>query len=110
MECIRNLGGPLQINRKIAMIKYLKRLENLSDNRLAKKAFNQELQNDRQGHYNWVSQTNTIKNEFTVSTKQSDYNIKHKIKEKYGENLKENITKCLNQRKKSELTPSSSRR
>ena len=90
---------PLQINREVAMIKYLKRLENLSDSRLIKKAFIQQLQDDRQGHYNWVSQINTIKNEFNVSTEQSDY-IKRKIKEKYGKILKQNITKCLNQRRK----------
>ena len=71
-------------------------------NRSLRVLINQELQDNRQGHYNWVSQTNTIKNEFNVSTEQSDYNIKHKIKEKYGENLKEDITKCLNQCKKTQ--------
>ena len=80
----------------MAMIKYLKRLESLSDSTLIKKAFNQQLQ----GHYNWVSQINTIKHEFNVSTEQSDYNIKRKIKEKYGEILNENIAKCLNQHRK----------
>ena len=72
----------------------------LSDSRLIKKAFNQQLQDDRQGHYNWVSQTNTIKNEFNVLTEQSDYNIKSKIKEKYDQILKETIIKCLNQCRK----------
>ena len=56
---------PLHIDRKITMIKYLKRLENLSDSRLIKKAFNQQLQDDRQGHYNWFSQINTIKTNLT---------------------------------------------
>ena len=43
---------PFQKHHKIAMIKYLKRLVNLSDDELAKKAFNQQLQNDQKGHYN----------------------------------------------------------
>ena len=50
------LGGcPLEIHRKISMIKYMKRFENLPDERLAQKALKQ-LMVDAKGHYNWLSQ------------------------------------------------------
>ena len=89
------------------MIKYLKRVDSLSDDKLAKKALKQQIQDDRNGHYNWVSQTEVIKNEFSVSTDDSDYCIKNKIKEKFNENLKQCIANCLNQRKSLELMHSS---
>ena len=78
----------------------MKRLQELSDDRLAKKALKQLEQDDQNGQYNWVSQANSIKQAFDVSTNESVYRIKHKIKENYNEQLKQNIANCLSQRKK----------
>ena len=71
------------------MIKYLKRVYSLSDDRLAKKTLKQQIQDD---HYNCVSQTG--------SNQKSDYRIKNLIKAKFIEDLKQSIANCLNQRKK----------
>ena len=70
------------------MFEYLKRPKNLPDDRSAKKVLKQQIQDDQNGHYNWVPQANTIIHESDVSTEDPDQRIKNKMKDKY--NYKEN--------------------
>ena len=78
----------------------MKRLENLSDERLAKKAFKQLSNDDEKGHYNWILQARGIIEEFSTSTNDSDYSIKYKVKNAYISKLKHNLDNCIGQRKK----------
>ena len=81
-------------------MKYLKRLEGLSNERLAKKAFNQLKQNQDNSHYNWVSQAFASLEEYNVLVTDCDSKIKYKIKESYKNKLKQNLISCIDQRKK----------
>ena len=91
---------PLSVYRKVSVIKYLKRLENLSDERLARKAFQQLSHDNDEGHHNWISQACGILEEFNVSSNDSDYSIKHMVKNAYKAKLKPNLDNCIGQRKK----------
>ena len=91
---------PLHVYRKISIMKYLKCLEGLSNERLAKKAFNQLKQNHDNNHYNWVSQAFASLEEYNVLVTDCDSKIKYKIKEFYKNKLKQNLISCIDQRKK----------
>ena len=91
---------PLYVYRKISIIKYLKRLEGLSNERLAKKAFNQLKQNHDNNHYNWVSQAFDSLEEYNVLVTDCHSKIKYKIKESYKNKLKQNLISCIDQHKK----------
>ena len=70
---------PLEIHHKISMIKYIKRFENLPDERFAKKALKQLMVDDAKGHYNWFSQTTNLVKENNIEIdKDSHFAIKEK--------------------------------
>ena len=71
---------PIQLQWKIAIIKYLKRLNDLSEDRLAKKAYRQLILDDENGHFSWFSVTNTVKQEHAVDVPDSVETIKSEIK------------------------------
>ena len=91
---------PLQISRKIAIVKYLKRLTELSDDRLAETAFRQLSLDDNNNHYNWVSMANSILNEFSLDITDSEDKLKTKVRSIYNKTLVKSLTNCMNQRKK----------
>ena len=79
---------PLEIHHKISMIKYIKRFENVPDERLAKKALKQLMVDDAKGHYNWFSQTINLVEENNIETdKDSHFTIKKKVKANYETGL-----------------------
>ena len=84
---------PLQISRKIAIVKYLKRLTELSEDRLAKKAFRQLSLDDNNNHYNWVSMANSILDEFSLDITDSE----DKFKKQSQINLQQNSCKKPNE-------------
>ena len=71
---------PLHISRKITIAKYYKRLRELPEDRLAKKAFRQLNLDDNNNHYNWVSVANSIRDEFSLDLTESEEKLKNKIK------------------------------
>ena len=91
---------PLYVYQKISIMKYLKRLEGLSNERLAKKAFNQLKQGHDNNHYNWVTQAFASLEEYNVLVTDCDSKIKYRIKEFHKNKLKQNLISCIDQRKK----------
>ena len=91
---------PIQLQWKIAIIKYLKRLNDLPEDRLAKKAYRQLILDDENGHFSWFSVTNTIKQEHAIDVSDSVETIKSEIKSTFFSHLKENLNNCIYERKK----------
>ena len=91
---------PLQLQWRIATIKYLKRLIELPEDRLAKKAYRQLILDDENSHFNWLSVANKIKQEHAIDVSDSVETIKSKIKSTLYSHLKENLTNCMYERKK----------
>ena len=61
----------IQLQWKIAIIKYLKRLNELPEDRPAKKACRQLILDDENSHFNWLSVTNTIRQEHAIDVSDS---------------------------------------
>ena len=91
---------PLHISRKITIVKYFKRLSELSDGRLAKKAFKQLSLDDSLNHYNWVSMANSIISEFSLDVTVPEEKLKNKIRSIYNKTLETALKNCVSQRKK----------
>ena len=91
---------PFYVYRKISIIKCLKLLENLSNERIGKKGFNKLKRNHDNNHYNLASQTFANLKEYYVLVTDSDSEIKYKMKESYKNKLKQNLISCIDQRKK----------
>ena len=91
---------PLHISRKITIAKYYKRLRELPEDRLAKKAFRQLNLNDNNNHYNWVSVANSIRDEFSLDLTESEEKLKNKVEATYSKTLIQNLANSVNQRKK----------
>ena len=91
---------PLHMSRKITIAKYYKRLRELPEDRLAKKAFRQLDLDDNNNHYNWVSVANSVRDEFSLDLIESEEKLKDKIKSTYSKTLIQNLANCVNQRKK----------
>ena len=103
MVCIRRIRkiSSLCLSKDINdEIPILKRLEGLSNERLAKKAFNQLKQNHDNNHYDWVSQAFASLEEYNVLVTDCDSKIKYEIKEFHKNKLKQNLISCIDQRKK----------
>ena len=63
----------------ISVIKYIKRFENLLDERLAKRALKQLMVDDANGHYNWFSQTTNLVKENNIEIdKDSRFTVEKK--------------------------------
>ena len=86
---------PIQLQWKIAIIKYLKRLNDLPEDRLAKKAYRQLILDDENGHFSWFSVTNTIKQEHAIDVSDSVETIKSEIKSTFFSHLKKNLNNCI---------------
>ena len=91
---------PLQISRKITIVKYLKDLTELSEDQLAKKAFRQLSLDDNNNHYNWVSMANSILDEFSLDITDSEDKLKNKVRSIYNKTLVKSLMNCMNQCKK----------
>ena len=89
---------PLHISRKITIVKYFKRLSELSNGQLAKKAFKQLSLDDN--HYNWVSVANSITSEFSLDVTVPEEKLKNKIRSIYNKTLETALKNCVSQRKK----------
>ena len=73
---MQNLGDTHQI--PISTIKYIKRFENLPDERLAIKALKQLMVDDAKGHYNWFSQTTNLVKENNIEIDKDSHFIRNK--------------------------------
>ena len=75
---------PSEIHRKISMIKYMKRFEELPDEKLATKTLKLLMVDDAKGHYNWFSQTTNLVKENNIEIdKDFHFTIKKKVKTNY---------------------------
>ena len=91
---------PLHISRKITIVKYFQRLSELSDGRLAKKAFKQLSLDDSLNHYNWVSMAKSIISEFSLDVTVPEEKLKNKIRSIYNKTLETALKNCVSQCKK----------
>ena len=90
---------PIFIQRKILIVKYLKRLKELPDETLAKKAYKQLIQDNDDGQYNWISSASTIMDEYTLDIADSVETTKSKIVSAFNNILRQRLADCIDQRK-----------
>ena len=92
---------PLEIHRKISMIKYIERFEKLPDERLAKKALKQLMVDDAKGRFSWFSQTTNLVKENSIEIdKDSDFTMKKRVKANYETGLINALKNCITEQKK----------
>ena len=91
---------PIFIQRKILIVTYLKRLTELPDERLAKNAYKQLIQDNDDGQYNWLSFESIIMDEYTLDIADSVETTKSKIVSAFNNILCQRLADCIDQRKK----------
>ena len=79
---------PLLLIRKIQIVKFAKRIQNLNDKYLVKKALNVQIIDDSKGHFNWVSESIVIMKDNNINEMQiSKSDISNKLKNKFKNDL-----------------------
>ena len=91
---------PLIAGRLIASFKYANRLKNLSCDRYAKKVYNMMVQDDAQGHYNWINELLVNAKKLSICGDLNNKDVKKSIFRYYGDLTMKDIKQAVIEKKK----------